>query len=463
MANILATLLAAVLHLSGSVLCPCIPFASLCDSSLYLCAMVQVFKFGGASIESAARIRAMADIIKPHSGSKLLLIISALGKTTNALENVAAAFNAGNAAQARELFSLLEAEHNALAQDLMATAEANACIASLQNIYAEADWILHGEPERRAQYYYDQLVCLGEMMSTTLVSHFFNASALPNKWFDVRDVVTTDDTWQEASIDWQSTQSNVNRIVKPLFVANDMLISQGFVGCTTDNESTTLGREGSDYTAAVFSNMLDAASQTIWKDVPSLLSGDPKIFEDVVPIPEITYYEVIEMSYYGAQVIHPKTIKPLQNKMIPLYVKCFLDSSLPGTVIKHEVAIAQYPPILVLKPRQTLLEVYTKDLSFITDDKLSDIYDIFHSTKTHINVLQSAAVMFLACIDTDTEKIAALHAQLADGYRIEQTNDIELITIRHHTPEIIEQLTAGKQIILQQKGERTIRVLAKVL
>jgi aspartate kinase len=424
--------------------------------------LTRVFKFGGASIESAARVHNMAAIIEQHQQGPLLLIVSAMGKTTNALEKVAAAFNAGKQTEATELFALVEAEHNARCQELLSGANCDNCIKALQNIYAEADWILNGVSERHPHYYYDQLVCLGELMSTTIVSHYFNANNISNHWFDVRDVIITDDTWREGKIEWDATQSNVDRIVKPLFQQHNILISQGFVGSTTDNESTTLGREGSDYTAAVFSNMLDAESQTIWKDVPSLLSGDPKIFKDVTAIPEISYYEVIEMSYYGAQVIHPKTIKPLQNKNIPLYVKCFLDSSLPGTIIRHEVSNVSYPPILVLKCDQTLLEVYSNNLSFITDEKLSDIYEIFHASKAKINVMQTAAVMFLACIDADAEKIAMLHEKLGREYRIEQTNGIELITIRHHNEQIIAELCKGKKIILQQKGEHTIRVLAQV-
>jgi aspartate kinase len=432
--------------------------------SIFLChlplqRMINVFKFGGASIKDAQCIRNMADIIKQHNQEKLVLIISALGKTTNALEKVAQAFNENNSTHAQELFALIEAEHNALSQELMPAALSAKCVDALQNIYAEADWILNGNLGRHPNYYYDQIVCLGEMMSTTIISHYFNSIDLHNVWQDVRDIIQTDETWREGKVNWEATQDNITKTILPQFEQKNIIISQGFIGSTTDCESTTLGREGSDYTAAIFTNMLDAKSLTIWKDVPGLLSGDPKIFTDVTEIKEISYYEVIEMSYYGAQVIHPKTIKPLQNKQIPLYVKCFLDTKIPGTIIKHNVAAKTYPPILVQKKNQVLLEVYSKDLSFITDDKLSYIYETFHGLNIKINVMQTAAVMFLACVDDDSEKLEKLSSSLDTEFRIERTNNIELLTIRHHNPQIIEKLSAGKKIILQQKGEHTLRML----
>jgi aspartate kinase len=423
--------------------------------------MMKVFKFGGASIADADKIRNVGSIIKAHASEKLVVVISALGKTTNALEKVVAAFAKNELEEAKQLFSFLEIEHNALAQDLMPEKEAVACIAELQNIYAEADWILHDKPVREYDYYYDQLVCLGELMSTTLFAHYLKADGQNAAWLDVRDIVRTDNTWREAAIETVYTQQQCTQIISPLLHQKDVIITQGFIGCTDENESTTLGREGSDYSAALLANMLGPKDVTIWKDVKGLLSGDPKLFADVVEIPEISYYEVIEMAYYGAQVIHPKTIKPLHNKNIPLYVKCFLDPSLPGTAITTEAKVQQYPPILVLKKNQTLLQVFSKDYSFITDDKLSEIYSIFHGLHTHINIIQNAAISFLACIDSNAAKVEALYKALETDYKILRNDDVELLTIRHYTQEAIAQYIGNKTIILEQKSRQTIQVVLK--
>jgi aspartate kinase len=422
---------------------------------------MKVFKFGGASIADASCIRNIGGIIKTYQNQKILIVVSALGKTTNAIEKVVNAFAQNNLEEATQFFQFLEIEHNALAQDLLPEQEAKICIEQLQNIYAEADWILHDAPVREYDYYYDQLVCLGELMSTTLLQHYFVSIGIKSAWQDVRDVFRTDTTWREASIDMEVTQQNINKIVVPLLDKYDVMITQGFIGCTDENESTTLGREGSDYSAAIFANMLHAESVSIWKDVKGLLSGDPKIFNDVVEIPEISYYEVIEMAYYGAQVIHPKTIKPLHNKNIPLYVKCFLDASISGTAIKTEVEKVSYPPILVLKKKQTLLQVFSKDYSFITDDKLSEIYNTFHNLHTHINIIQNAAISFLACIDDNKTKVEALYKALEKDYKILRNDDVELLTIRHYTPQAIEKYIGNKTVILEQKSRHTIQVVTK--
>jgi aspartate kinase len=421
---------------------------------------MKIFKFGGASIQDADRIKNMANILQSFSSEKLVLVVSALGKTTNALELVADAHWQKDLTKAKELFSNLEVQHNALAQDLMKIEEANICIADLQNIYAEADWILHDAPVRSQEYYYDQLVCLGEMMSTTLVSHYLRSQQLPNNWVDIRDVIRTDQTWRDAKVDLQFSEQQCLQKIQPLLAQSNFVITQGFIGCTDENESTTLGREGSDYTAALLANFLDAEQVSIWKDVQGLLSGDPKIFKDVVEIPKISFYEVIEMAYYGAQVIHPKTIKPLQNKNIPLFVRCFLNKDFPGTEISNDVK-TNYPPILVLKKKQTLLQVFTKDFSFITDDKLSEIYTIFHDAQARINIIQNAAISFLACIDENEAKLNQLYKALEKDYTILRNEHIQLLTIRHYTQEAIDTYIGNAPILLEQKSRNTIQVLLK--
>jgi aspartate kinase len=422
---------------------------------------MKIFKFGGASIADAARIKNMVNIVKQYEAEKLLIVISALGKTTNHLEKVVQAFLEKNLEQAKQIFSEIEVIHNAIVQDLLPMAEAQICIAALQNIYNEADWILHDAPVREAHYYYDQLVCLGELMSTTIVSHYCQCNGVANHWQDVRDVFRTDNQWREANIDWETTKQLVQKTIVPALQKNNIIITQGFTGCTFENESTTLGREGSDYSAAIFANLLDAESMTIWKDVPAVLTGDPKQFDNMIAIPTLSYYEAIEMTYYGAQVIHPKTIKPLQNKSIPLHVKCFLDASLPGTTIQQETKDVHYPPIFVLKKNQTLLQVFTKDYSFITDDKLAKIYGTFHDLHAHINIIQNAAISFLACIDDDKLKIDALYKALESNYKILRNDNVSLLTIRHYTQEAIQQSIANKEIILEQKSRNTIQVVVR--
>ena len=238
---------------------------------------------------------------------------------------------------------------------------------------------MHDKPVRDYDYYYDQVVCCGELFSTAIVSDYLNESGISNQWLDVRDIFRTDDNFRDATIDWEFTLSKVNETVLPAFTNTDIVLTQGFIGATDENESTTLGREGSDYTAAVFANMLDAESQTIWKDVESVMNADPKQFPDAVAIPELNYNEVIEMAYYGAQVIHPKTIKPLQNKSIPLYVKCFLDPSLSGTVI-HNKPVHHLPPIIVLKEKQVMLELRSTDFSFIGEQHVGHLYNLFEQS-----------------------------------------------------------------------------------
>src|SRR6187402_854332 len=323
---------------------------------------MQVFKFGGASVNSVERVKNIGDILKLYPTEKILVVISAMGKTTNALEKVANAFYDGKKDEALQLFQQVKQQHLNTAKFLL-VANAVACEEQLNNFFTEVEWLLHDRPVRDYDYYYDQVVCIGELLSTSIVSHYLNEIGIKNKWIDVRDIFRTDDNFRDAAIDWGFTEERINSQIVKLFNDSDIILTQGFIGATDENESTTLGREGSDYTAAVFANLLNAKNQTIWKDVPSVMSADPKQFPDATEIHELNYNEVIEMAYYGAQVIHPKTIKPLQNKNIPLYVKCFLDKNLPGTVI-HNRMRTSLPPIIVMKDTQVLMHLHSNDFSF---------------------------------------------------------------------------------------------------
>ncbi|MFY0254992.1 aspartate kinase [Chitinophaga sp. 30R24] len=421
---------------------------------------MKVFKFGGASLESVERIRQVAQIVQAFPDEKLLIVISAMAKTTNELEKVAENFFLRKREIAAQLLYNVEQSHLNVAEVLLGNRQHPVFI-QLQQFFTEAEWTLGEKPMRQYDYYYDQLVGLGELLSTAIVSAYFNSIGLANTWLDVRDVFRTDDNFRDANIDWAYTQRQVTEKVAPLFDTLNIVITQGFIGSTDQNESVTLGREGSDYSAAVFANMLDAENQTIWKDVEGLKNADPKLFPNTVNIPEISYGEVIEMAYYGAQVIHPKTIKPLQNKQIPLLVKCFLDKNLPGTVIKETADVKRLPPIIVLKKNQVLLNITSKDYSFITEDKISDIYEIFHGLKVKINLMQNGAINFSCCIDNNPEKIELLIKTLHQQFKIVYNEGLELLTVRYYQTGLLEELSNGHTVLLEQRSPATIQRLWK--
>jgi len=418
---------------------------------------MQVFKFGGASVNSVERVKNVGDTLKLYSNQKILVVISAMGKTTNALEKVVDAFYENRKDDALQLFQQVKQQHLTTAKYLLVT-NALACETQLNSFFTEAEWLLHDKPVRDYDYYYDQVVCIGELLSTSIVSHYLNEAGLNNKWIDVRDVFRTDDNFRDAAIDWKVTKENAEGQIVKLFNEFNIVLTQGFIGSTDENESTTLGREGSDYSAAVFANLLDAKNQTIWKDVTSVMNADPKQFPDAIEIHELNYNEVIEMAYYGAQVIHPKTIKPLQNKNIPLYVKCFLDPSLPGTVI-HNKPLKDLPPIIVVKEKQAMIELSSKDFSFIEEKPIADLFHLFEKLKIKPNLTQNAAISMICVLDDRPDKIEKLALAASEFFEINVTKDLTLLTVRHYTKEIYEKLTTGKKMLLQQRTRETVQAL----
>jgi len=420
---------------------------------------MKVFKFGGASVNSVERIKSVGKILQQYTGENLLVVISAMGKTTNALEKVVQAFYEQRQEEALQLFEQVKQQHLNTVKYLLIT-HALACEKQLKDFFTEIEWMLHDKPVREYDYYYDQVVCVGELLSTAIVSHYLNETGINNKWIDVRDIIRTDDNFRDANIDWEFTQSTVQASIIPALENSTIILTQGFIGSTDENESTTLGREGSDYTAAVFANMLDAESQTIWKDVESVMNADPKQFPEAQPIHELNYNEVIEMAYYGAQVIHPKTIKPLENKGIPLYVKCFLDPSLPGTVI-HKQSLKHLPPIIVLKEKQVMLELSSKDFSFVGEHHVGHLYHLFEKLKVKPNLTQNGAISFVCVLDDQGEKIEKLALGASDIFDVQVTRDLSLLTIRHYTGEYFEKLSKGKIILLRQQTPETIQLLMK--
>lgn len=420
---------------------------------------MQVYKFGGASIATPDRMEGLLPVIE--GGDKpLILVVSALGKTTNALEAIVNAAYKGDKQEAHKLVVELEQKHLDYAKELLNENNYKQVAAELNIHFTELQWAVDDVDTTRYDYSYDQIVCIGELMSTRIFSFYLNEKGIATEWIDIRDVIRTDETFRDAVVDWQFSKKQAEQVIAPILKQGKCVMTQGFIGATADNASVTLGREGSDYTAAMMAAMLSAEAVTIWKDVEGLLNADPKEFENTVKIEAITYHEVIEMAYYGAQVIHPKTIKPLQNNNIPLYVKCFLDRNLKGTVIKNDVT-GNYPPLIINKKNQVLIQATTKDFSFITEYNLSHIYQIFSDLNIKINMMQNAAISFIACIDNREDKVKKLIDTLDSEYKLLRNEDVSLLTVRHYSPEVVFDLTKDKTKLLEQKTRHTVQVVMK--
>lgn len=430
--------------------------------SLFICSIfisslrpMKVFKFGGASVSTAERIHNVGAILKKYAGEQLLVIVSAMGKNTNALEKVANAFYLGEKEKALYLFETIKDDHTLLYQKL--TGEDSV---ELESFFTEIEWLLHDKPVRNFDYYYDQIVCIGEMLSSLIVSRYLNKIGVKTQWIDVRDFIRTDNNFRDARIDWTTTALKVEEHIKPLYEETGIVLTQGFIGATDENESTTLGREGSDYSAAVFANLLDAECQIIWKDVKGVMNADPKLYKEAQWIRELNYQEVIEMAYYGAQVIHPKTIKPLQNKGIPLYVKSFLNPDEEGTCI-HNQPLKNLPPIIVYKADQVLLQLSSKDFSFVGEGLTAEVYRIFESINFKPNLTQNAAISLLCVVDDRADKVEAFALKAAEHFEVSVIRELMLLTVRHYQKELVNRLTEGYKIVLQQQTPETVQLVLK--
>jgi aspartate kinase len=417
---------------------------------------MKVFKFGGASVSTAERVRNVAGILQRYREEQLVVVISAMGKTTNALEKVVAAFFQGDSATALSLFAAIREEHLSFSRELMPSIASSPSF--LLDFFTEVEWLLHDQPVREYDYYYDQVVCIGELLSTAIISRFLHEEDVRHTWLDVRDLIRTDNNFRDARIQWDATAQRVSQQVIPALKATGMVLTQGFIGATDDNESTTLGREGSDYTAAVFANLLDAESQTIWKDVQGVMNADPKQYAEAQWIKELNYREVIEMAYYGAQVIHPKTIKPLQNKGIPLYVRSFLHPEEEGTCI-HNRAIPHLPSIIVYKHRQVLVELSSRDFSFVGEGGSALLSRLFETLKYQPNLTQNGAISLLCVVDDHPEKADALAHAASAHFDVTLTRNLTLLTIRHYAPALLDALCQGHRVILRQQTTETVQVL----
>ncbi|MEO9210047.1 MAG: aspartate kinase, partial [Ginsengibacter sp.] len=354
---------------------------------------MKVYKFGGASISNFDLIKNMSRILKQHQDEKILIVISAMGKITNALEKVVDAFIEERNEDALELFEKVKHHHLTQLKYLI-TLHWEEATAQLEGYFNKVEDLLNQKPTREYNYYYDQIVSTGELYSTTLISYFLMEERLPNQWVDVRDCIKTDDTFRDGKINWELTQKNISEKIIPLFETANFIITQGFIASTEAGDSITLGREGSEYTAAVFAKALHAESVTIWKDVDGVMNADPREFKNAQVIDQLSYKEVIEMAYYGAQVIHPKTIKPLQNEDIPLYVKSFLNSDLPGTVINKTHSL-KLPPMIVYKHKQVLITLQSLDYSFVEGQPINYLHQILDQLRLKPNLTQNTAISLL--------------------------------------------------------------------
>jgi len=418
---------------------------------------MKIFKFGGASVNSFERIKNMGEIVQQYSEENLVIIVSAMGKTTNALEKVVESFYNNKLEESIGLFNTIKQHHIHTAKYLLVT-NLTKCLDQLNEFFTEVEWLLHDKPVRHFDYYYDQIVSVGELMSTCIVSHYLNEKKIANEWLDVRDLLRTDNNFRDAGVDWNITAEKVLLNIEKK--DHKIYITQGFIGSTDENESTTLGREGSDYTAAIFANILEAESLTIWKDVEGVMNADPKTYKDAQLINELSFNEVIEMAYYGAQVIHPKTIKPLQNKGIALNVKCFLDAGLPGTVI-HSKLVKDLPPIIVYKHQQAIIRLFSKDFSFVGEEPMAMLYKMLSNLKLKPNLIQTGAINVQLCLDDKSDRIESLAFTANELFDVSIEKGLTLLTIRHYTKELFEELTKDKQIVLQQQTEDTIQALYK--
>jgi len=418
---------------------------------------VKVFKFGGSSLKDATAIQNVGNILYNHRAENLLIVVSALAGTTDNLEKVVEAHYEQNG-QAMTLLNEIKNRHYRVIDELFSGDDE---IYSLINdTFVAVEWVLEEEPHENYDFLYDQIVCVGELASSQIIASFLNRKGLPTQWLDSRDVILTDDIFREGWVQWPETEQRADRVARPLVEKEGFVLTQGFIGSTTENFTTTLGREGSDYTAAIFSFCLDAESMTIWKDVPGVLTADPRFFENVVKLDRLSYREAIEMTYYGARVIHPKTIKPLQNKSIPLYVKSFKDPEAAGTFISDEVE-DHYPPIVAVERNQALLQIATRDFSFVAEHHMSLLFKLIADLRLQVNLMQNSAISFSVCFNDIDDKVDRFIEQIEKDFKVLQDRNLELITVRHYHEDTLESLKKGKIVMLEERFRYTAQMVVK--
>jgi aspartate kinase len=414
---------------------------------------MKVFKFGGASVKDAEAIRNVGRILTLHKNNKLIIVVSAIGKTTNLLERLIDAY--WNENGVKSIFDEFKSFHKTIINDLKLTNSS-----TFHTHFTALEDKLNSNKSDDYNFEYDQLICFGELLSTAIISEYLIENSYKCAWVDARQVISTNNKWREAKVNWELTEQNYSAQVPALFESNDFIVTQGFIGGTTDNQFTTLGREGSDFTASIFAYISNSESVTIWKDVPGMLNADPRIFNGTVLLKQISFKEAIELAYYGASVIHPKTIQPLKNKEIPLFIKSFLKPLDDGTMIQSSMIYDSKVPSFIFKTNQLLLSLTPKDFSFVVEDNLKDIFSILADMNIRINLMQNSAVSFSFLID-DKYNLKKLLSLLDSEYLVKYNEGVELLTIRHYNSETVNRLAAGKTILLEQRSRQMTRLVLK--
>jgi aspartate kinase len=415
---------------------------------------MKVFKFGGASVKDADGIKNVYDVLEKVGHEDVLLVISAMGKTTNAFEVVIKNYF-DKSPELQASVQEVKKYHNQILMDLFEE-ENNPVFAAVNAIFADLESFLQHNKSPNYNFVYDQIVSLGEMLSTTVVSHYFNSRGLKNQWIDVREYIKTDNNYRDAIVDWDLTQKNIKGLKK-----KTLNITQGFLGSDENGFTTTLGREGSDYTAAIFAYCLNAENVTIWKDVPGVMNADPRYFENAILLNQISYREAIELAFYGATVIHPKTLQPLQKKEIPLYVKSFINPLLPGTRVSKGADLEPQTPCFIIKKDQLLISLSSLDFSFIMEENISEIFMLLHKYKIKVTLIQNTAISFSVCVEDKFGNFKELKSILSKKFQVTYNENVSLYTIRHFDEKSANAVAQGKDVLVKQISRETLQLVTK--
>ena len=416
---------------------------------------MKVFKFGGASVKDAQGVKNVVNVLNEVGYENTLVVISAMGKTTNAMEAIVDAYFNDDDSLSNALQSVIEYHQNIL-KELFETNQ-HPIFNSVKVLFSEVQGFLTWNKSPNYNFVYDQVVGYGELVSTKIVSAYLTEMGVKNNWLDVREFIKTNNSYRDTVVDWEKTQQNISKTVNQK-VLN---ITQGFLGSDDNNFTTTLGREGSDYTAAIFAYCLNADSVTIWKDVPGVLNADPRHFEETQLLHNISYREAIELAFYGASVIHPKTLQPLQGKEIPLHVKSFLKPKDKGTTVGKGVGIEPFVPCYIVKKNQVLIKLSSLDFSFIVENSISELFKLFYEYKIKVDLIQNSAISFSVCVDNKFGRLDELLNLLKSRFKVVCHEDVSLFTIRHFDEKAIETVINGYEILLEQRGKETLQLVVK--
>ncbi len=414
---------------------------------------MQVFKFGGASIKGVNGVKNLASVLKTVGYKNTLIVVSAMGKTTNAIELVISNYF-NNKAELQSSIQEVKKYHNEILLDLF-DSENHLVFKKTTTLFDELSDFLKSNKSPDYNFVYDQTIGFGELVSTTIISEYLNSIGLKNNWIDVRTQIKTDNYYRHAHVNWEDTQS----LITSNFNTSFLNITQGFLGSDSNNFTTTLGREGSDYTAAIYAYCLNAESVTIWKDVPGVLNADPRYFENAQLLNKISYREAIELAFYGASVIHPKTLQPLQRKEIPLYVKSFLNPEASGTKVGKGIPLEPMTPCFIVKKNQVLISLSSLDFSYIVEDNISEIFNLLYLYKMKVDVIQNSAISFSVCIDNIYNNLDKLLLHLKAKFKVTCNENVSLYTIRHYNQSAINQIEDGKTVLLKQLTQETVQVV----